>query len=39
MEGLSSHSHVHGYVKQRFYDENINDYISTFPIERRKGHL
>ena len=39
MEGLSSHSHVHGHMKTRFCDENTNDYISTFPIERRKGQL
>ena len=39
MEGLSSHSHVHGYGKLRIYDENRNYYIATFPIERRKGHL
>ena len=39
MDGLSSHSHVHGHGKQVPCDETFNDCISTFPVERRKGQL
>ena len=39
MDGLCSHSHVHGHGKQVPFDETFNDCILTFPVERRKGQL